>query len=111
MPSLELLILGSITSTGGAHTILSHPLSTINCSGGVGLLGGFDVNKYETVRPWATARDGTRIPISIIYRKDLVKLDGTDLLFLSGSGLSRGRFRTDGRTDGRTIGRWPWGRS
>jgi hypothetical protein len=26
------------------------------------------------------------------------------------TGLSRGRFRTDGRTDGRTIGRWPWGR-
>ncbi|XP_024378586.1 uncharacterized protein [Physcomitrium patens] len=50
------------------------------------VLGGFDVNKYETVRPWATASDGTRIPISIIYRKDLVKLDGTDPLFLSGYG-------------------------
>ncbi|KAG0605070.1 hypothetical protein M758_9G029100 [Ceratodon purpureus] len=50
------------------------------------VLGGFDVNKYETVRPWATARDGTRVPISIIYRKDLVRLDGTDPLFLSGYG-------------------------
>jgi oligopeptidase B len=38
------------------------------------------------VRPWATANDGTQIPISIVYRKDLVKLDGTDPLVLSGYG-------------------------
>lgn len=50
------------------------------------VLGDFDIQKYETVRPWTTANDGTRIPISIIYRKDLVKLDGTDPLLLSGYG-------------------------
>jgi oligopeptidase B len=44
------------------------------------------MTKYEVVRPWATASDGTRIPISIIYRKDLVKLDGSDPLLLSGYG-------------------------
>jgi len=50
------------------------------------VLGDFDMMKYEVVRPWATASDGTRIPISIIYRKDLVKLDGSDPLLLSGYG-------------------------
>jgi oligopeptidase B len=44
------------------------------------------MEKYEVLRPWATASDGTRIPISIIYRKDLVKLDGSDPLLLSGYG-------------------------
>lgn len=50
------------------------------------VLGGFLVDNYETAREWAAAPDGTRIPISIVYRKDLVKLDGTDPLFLYGYG-------------------------
>jgi len=45
-------------------------------------LGGFDKEKYETLRKWAEASDGTQVPISIVYRKDLVKLDGTDPLLL-----------------------------
>ncbi|KAL2629641.1 hypothetical protein R1flu_014327 [Riccia fluitans] len=50
------------------------------------VLGGFDASKYKTLREWATAEDGTRIPISLVYRKDLVKLDGTDPLLLYGYG-------------------------
>ncbi|CAM6106101.1 unnamed protein product [Calypogeia fissa] len=50
------------------------------------VLGDFDRDHYETVRKWATAKDGTLIPISIVYRKDLVKLDGTDPLMLYGYG-------------------------
>lgn len=50
------------------------------------VLGGFDSKSYITERLWATAPDGTQIPISIVYRKDLVKLDGSDPLFLYGYG-------------------------
>lgn len=50
------------------------------------VLGGFDVDNYVTKRDWATASDGTRVPISIVYRKDIVKLDGSDPLLLYGYG-------------------------
>ncbi|KAG7031880.1 Protease 2, partial [Cucurbita argyrosperma subsp. argyrosperma] len=50
------------------------------------VLGGFDTNKYVTERKWATALDGTKVPLSIVYRKDLVKLDGSDPLLLYGYG-------------------------
>ncbi|BBN08503.1 oligopeptidase B [Marchantia polymorpha subsp. ruderalis] len=50
------------------------------------VLGGFDSTKYVTNREWATADDGTQIPISLVYRKDLVKLDGSDPLLLYGYG-------------------------
>ncbi|XP_015900670.3 uncharacterized protein LOC107433824 [Ziziphus jujuba] len=50
------------------------------------VFGGFDALKYVTERKWANASDGTQIPISIVYRKDLVKLDGTDPLLLYGYG-------------------------
>ncbi len=38
------------------------------------VLGGkFDKNNYEEARVWATAIDGIKIPISLIYRKELQK--------------------------------------
>ena len=50
------------------------------------VLGGFDPEHYFTDRLWAPSLDGTLIPISIVYRKDLVKLDGSDPLLLYGYG-------------------------
>lgn len=50
------------------------------------VLGGFDASNYVTERQWATASDGTQIPISIIYQKNLVKLDSSDPLLLFGYG-------------------------
>nr|XP_043610054.1 protease 2-like [Erigeron canadensis] len=50
------------------------------------VLGGFDASKYVTKREWVIAQDGTHVPISIAYRKDLVKLDGSDPLLLYGYG-------------------------
>ncbi|KAH7293575.1 hypothetical protein KP509_28G031500 [Ceratopteris richardii] len=50
------------------------------------VLGGFDADNYVTVREWATALDGTRIPISIVYHKHIAKLDGSDPLLLYGYG-------------------------
>ncbi len=45
------------------------------------VLGGYDPAQYKSERLWATARDGTRVPISIVYRKDFAK-DGKHPLFL-----------------------------
>ncbi|ERN10239.1 hypothetical protein AMTRI_Chr09g31950 [Amborella trichopoda] len=50
------------------------------------VLGGFDVKHYVTERKWAVAEDGTQVPISIVYRKDLAKLDGSDPMVLYGYG-------------------------
>ncbi|GER39216.1 prolyl oligopeptidase family protein [Striga asiatica] len=50
------------------------------------VFGGFDSANYITQRVWATATDGTQTPISVVYRKDLVKLDGSDPLILYGYG-------------------------
>jgi oligopeptidase B len=41
---------------------------------------GYDPANYVTERVWASARDGTRIPVSLVYRKG-VKRDGTAPLF------------------------------
>jgi oligopeptidase B len=43
------------------------------------VLGDFDKNNYETKRVWATASDGVKIPISLIYRKGMER-DGTNPL-------------------------------
>lgn len=46
------------------------------------VLGGkFDKKNYIEERLWATAKDGTKIPISMVYRKGLKK-DGTNPLLL-----------------------------
>ena len=49
------------------------------------VLGGFDKKNYKTKRVYATARDGAKVPISIVYRKD-TPLDGTAPLLLYGYG-------------------------
>jgi oligopeptidase B len=44
------------------------------------VLGGqFDKNNYVEERVWATAKDGIKVPISLVYRKNLKK-DGTNPL-------------------------------
>jgi oligopeptidase B len=46
------------------------------------VLGGkFDKNNYVEERIWATATDGTKVPISMVYRKE-IKKDGTNPLLL-----------------------------
>lgn len=37
------------------------------------VVGGYDPEAYDTERLWAEAQDGTRIPISIVYKKGLQK--------------------------------------
>ena len=47
--------------------------------------GGFDKANYKSERVFATASDGTKIPMSIVYRRN-VKLDGSAPLLLYGYG-------------------------
>ncbi len=49
------------------------------------VLGGYDATQYASERLWATARDGAKVPISIVYRKGF-KRDGRSPLFLYGYG-------------------------
>src|SRR5215469_5826826 len=48
--------------------------------------GGYDKSKYTSERAWATAQDGAKIPISVVYRKDLKKADGSNPLYVYGYG-------------------------
>ncbi len=41
---------------------------------------GYDASKYQTERVWVTARDGARIPVSLVYRKGFKK-DGSAALY------------------------------
>jgi oligopeptidase B len=45
------------------------------------VLGGYDPNQYVTERLWATARDGVKVPISIVYKKGFQR-DGKAPLLL-----------------------------
>ncbi len=45
------------------------------------VLGDFSPDNYEAKRLWATAEDGTKIPISVVYKKG-IKLDGNNPLLL-----------------------------
>lgn len=49
------------------------------------VVGDFDKNNYHTERLYATARDGAKVPISLVYRKGFKK-DGTAPLLLYGYG-------------------------
>ena len=40
------------------------------------VLGGYNPDDYVTERLWATARDGVKVPVSVVYRKGF-KRDGT----------------------------------
>ena len=45
------------------------------------VLGGYDSEEYVTERVYATARDGVKVPVSIVYKKGYKK-DGTQPLLL-----------------------------
>ncbi len=50
------------------------------------VLGGYDAKNYATKRLWAVARDGVKVPLSVVYKKG-VKVDGNApmLLYAYGS--------------------------
>jgi oligopeptidase B len=76
------------------YTSLTTPATTIDFNVKSGLkrilkvdpvLGGFDSTQYRTEYFQARARDGTLVPVSVVYRKSTA-LDGTAPLFQYGYG-------------------------
>ena len=76
------------------YSSLTTPTSAIDHGVGTGertvvkqqpVLGGYDPRRYVTGRLWATAADGTRVPISYVHRDD-VALDGGAPCLLYGYG-------------------------
>ncbi len=61
------------------------------------ILGGFDRDNYVTERLWAEARDGTAVPISIVYRKGM-KRDGSSPLYLYAYGSYGGNMTASFRS-------------
>ena len=49
------------------------------------VLGGYDASRYTSARAEATAPDGTKVPVSIVHRKDVAR-DGTAPIYLGGYG-------------------------
>src|SRR5947207_12766424 len=50
------------------------------------VLGGYDAKNYEAKRIWAVARDGVKVPISLVYKKG-VKFDGSAPMLLYDNGF------------------------
>lgn len=48
--------------------------------------GGFDRANYASERLWVTASDGVKVPVSLVYRRDLFRKDGTNPLYVYGYG-------------------------
>ena len=48
--------------------------------------GGFERANYASERVWATAADGVRVPVSLVYRRDRFAKDGTSPLYIYGYG-------------------------
>ena len=76
------------------YTSLTTPRTTYDYdtrSGGKTLLkrepvlGDYDPSRYASEFVWATARDGTKVPVSIVYRKDTPR-DGTAPMLQYGYG-------------------------
>ncbi|MBC3936664.1 S9 family peptidase [Undibacterium sp. CY7W] len=49
------------------------------------IIGGYDASQYETSRLWASAKDGVKIPLWVVYKKG-VPLDGSAPALLSSYG-------------------------
>ncbi|MBY7731031.1 S9 family peptidase [Vibrio splendidus] len=50
------------------------------------VLGDFEADNYQSERIMVTARDGKQVPVSLVYRKDLFKKDGTNPIYQYGYG-------------------------
>jgi oligopeptidase B len=46
------------------------------------VLGGYDQSLYKSERIFAKGHDGTEIPISMVYKRDQIKTDGANPLYL-----------------------------
>ncbi len=51
--------------------------------------GGFEASLYNSERLWFKAGDGTEVPVSVVYRKDHFRKDGSSPLYVYGYGSYR----------------------
>lgn len=58
------------------YDLETHALETLKV---LEIPSGYDPSQYVTERKMAKARDGARVPVSLVYRKDLNRGDGTPL--------------------------------
>jgi oligopeptidase B len=76
------------------YTSMTTPRTTIDVDLSSGLqtvrkeqpVPGYDASKYASTRLWAPSRDGKRIPISIVWRKDAYAKDGSRPLVIDAYG-------------------------
>ncbi len=61
--------------TGGSTLLKEHEVP-----------GGFDASRYASERLWFKATDGTEVPVSLVYRRDMFKKDGRSPLYVYGYG-------------------------
>jgi oligopeptidase B len=77
-----------------SYTSLTTPLTTLDLDLATGErrvrkvqpVLGYDAAAYASERVWAPARDGKRIPVSLAYRRDRFRRDGSAPLYLQGYG-------------------------
>ncbi len=50
------------------------------------VVGGFDPDEYQSERVYATSHDGEKVPISIVYKRELFKNNGSNPLYLHAYG-------------------------
>ena len=48
--------------------------------------GGFDRERYGSERVWVEASDGVKVPVSVVYRREMFQHDGTSPLYVYGYG-------------------------
>lgn len=72
---LEVAVLDSGAGTGERRVLKQQPV-----------LGGYDPSAYRERREWAVADDGTRVPMSIVGRADLMASGGPAPVLLYGYG-------------------------
>jgi oligopeptidase B len=48
--------------------------------------GGFEASLYASERLWFAAKDGTQVPVSLVYRRDKFEKDGLSPLYVYGYG-------------------------
>jgi len=77
------------------YSSLTRPVSTIEVDTKTGkqsllkqrqIQGNYSADNYQSERISMTGRDGVAIPVSLVYRKDLFKKDGTNPIYQYGYG-------------------------
>ncbi len=71
----------SLTTPGSVYEydVTSHESALLKR---VEIPGGFDPSRYKSERVFATSADGTKVPISVVYRIDKKKADGSNPLYV-----------------------------